>query len=557
MKEKFKKVTVVVKEKWDGFSKAVKIAVCAVPVALIAIIIILAVILNHKTMTTLYSGLTNAEAAEISAIISDMGVSNVKMNDKGDVIVPSDQVDNLRMQLSVQGYPKTSSDYSIWNDGIDLWSTNSDKREVARQQREANIAATLRRLDTIRDAQVILSVPETRDYVITEKKEVPTCAVTIQLHEGEELTNAEVRAIFSLVSRAVDGLTYDNISVVDTKGRPYTWISPEDEAADEKDASGVAVGRRRLEFQRDMEEALRRNLDEMFTKMYGPNGYAFNVAATLDFDEKRIVENRYEPIPGTTHGVLEQENKVETSTTLNNANGLVGTTPNADLSPDYPTFNGVADNQTYYYAKDQKQYDVTNIKTTTESSGYRIDSLTVGVTVNRATMTDAERDMIQRLVSKAAGTKSVDDVAVAYTVFDLNGSSNWSSNNPSGSNVIISAGDRNRRLLIILVIVLGVVLIGLLIASLMMSRSRKKKIRRRQEQALAAAQAAALDPGGAYGASRPEMPQEVDFNIASLTEEAGKESRETILKREIADFAKSSPDIVASIIRNMIREEGE
>lgn len=556
MKEKFKKVTVVVKEKWDGFSKAVKIAVCAVPVALIAIIIILAAILNHKSMTTLYSGLTNTEAAEISAIISDMGVSNVRMNDKGDVIVPSDQADNLRMKLSVQGYPKTSSDYSIWNDGVNLWSTNSDKREVARQQREASIAATLRRLDSIRDAQAILSIPETRDYVITEKDEVPRCSVTIQLQDGEELTNAEVRAIFSLISNAVDGLTYGNISVVDTKGRPYTWISPEDEAADEKDASGVAVGRRRMEFERDITEALKRNLDEMLTKMYGPNGYAFNVAATLNFDKKRVVENRYEPLDGTIHGVLEQENKVETTTTLNNANGLVGTTPNADLSPDYPTFNGVADNQTYYYAKDQKQYDVTNIKTTTETDGYKIEALTVGVTVNQTNMTEYEREMIQNVVAKAAGTTS-DNVAVGYMAFSLDGTTVPGGLTPGGSSVIISAGDRNRRLLIILVIVLGVVLIGLLIASLMMSRSRKKKIRKRQEQALAAAQAAALESNSGYGSSRPEMPQEVDFNIASLTEEAGKESRETILKREIADFAKSSPDIVASIIRNMIREEGD
>ena len=65
-----------------------------------------------------------------------------------------------------------------------------------------------------------------------------------------------------------------------------------------------------------------------------------------------------------------------------------------------------------------------------------------------------------------------------------------------------------------------------------------------------------MDSGG-YSAEGAEMPQEVDFNIASLTEEAGKESRETILKREIAEFAQSSPDIVASIIRNMLREESE
>ena len=555
MKERFKKVTVVVKEKWSGFSTAIKVVLCCIPVALIAIIVILANIANHKGSTVLYSGLTTDEAAEIAAVVTDMGIKDVKMTDKGEVIVPSNEADNLRMQLSIKGYPKNTSDYSIWNDGVDLWSTESDKREVARQQREASIEATLRRMDEIRDAQAILSLPKTKDYVITETKEVPTCSITIQLQEGEELTNAEVRAIFAVVSKAVDGLTYNNISVTDTKMRTYQWISPEDEAADEKDASGVAVGRRRLEFQRDMVQAIKKDLDAWMTKMYGENGYAINVAAVLDFDIKRVVSTEYFPLEGTEHGVLDHEDKVDTGTMLDNLGGLTGTTPNADLSPDYPTFNETLDGQTYYYHKDEKQYDVTNIKTTTENNGYKIEKLTVGVGINQTNMTEAERAMIESMVANAAGT-TVDNVSVGNLSFAINnnGTVGGALGNGNG-NLIVTQGDRNRNLLIILVIVLGVILIGLLIASLLMSRSRKKKIRRRQEQALAAAQAAALDPN--YGTERVELPQEVDFNIASLTEEAGKESRETILKREIAEFAQSSPEIVASIIRNMIREEGD
>lgn len=553
MKEKFKKVTVVVKEKWSGFSKAVKIAVCAVPVALIAIIIILVNVLGNKGTTVLYSGLTNTEATEIAAAITNMGITDVKLNSKGDVIVPSDQADELRMQLSVQGYPKGSTDYSIWNDGVDLWSTDRDKRVVACQQREANIAATLRRLNTIRDAVVNLAIPETRDYVITDKEEIPTCSVLIQLQDGEELTNAEVRAIFGLVSKAVDGLTYDNISVTDTQGRSYQWIDPSDDAADEIDASGTNVGYRRLQFQRDMQMALKNDLDSQLSKMFGKNGYTIGVTAVLDFDAKRVVSTEYIPSGENNTGVLEHENDVETNTTLGNNGGLVGTEPDADLSPNYPTYNGVADGQTYYYRQNEKQYDVTNIKTTTEKDGYKIERLSVGVGINQTNMSEAERESIEAMVAASAGT-DVENVHVHYMPFVID---NEGIGGPIGGNgnVIITQGDRNRNMLIIVVIVLGVVLIGLLIASLMMSRSRKKKIRKRQEQALAAAQAAALDSPNK--GEHTEMPQEVDFNIASLAQEAGKESRETILKREIAEFAQSSPDIVASIIRNMMREEGD
>ena len=552
MKEKFKKITVVVKDKWSGFSTAVRICVCAIPVALVAIIIILANVLNHKSATVLYSGLTTDEAAEISSVITEMGIKDVSMTDKGEVIVPSDQADNLRMQLSVQGYPKTSTDYSIWNDGVDLWSTDKDKKEVARQQREARIASTLRQMDAIRDANVTLDLPDTKDYVITEKEEIPTCSVTLQLADGHELTNAEVRAIFAMVSNSVSGLTYDNIAVVDTQSRSYQWISPEDEAADEKDASGTAVGYRRLAFQRDIQMGVKKSLDDHLKKMFGENGYSISVNAALDFDPKRVTSTEYVPSGDGNTGVLEHENKVETNTNLNNNNGLVGDTPNADNSPDYPTYDGVADGQTYYYSKDETQYDVTNIKTVTERDGYKIERLSVGVGINQTNMTTADREALERMVAMAAGT-TVDNVSVYNTSFALTSPNTNIGDGNKG--LIITPADRNRQMLIILVIVLGVILIGLLIASLMMSRSRKKKIRRRQELALAAAQAAAAD--GGIATERPEMPEEVDFNIASLTEEAGKESRETILKREIAEFARTSPDIVASIIRNMIREDSE
>ena len=85
--------------------------------------------------------------------------------------------------------------------------------------------------------------------------------------------------------------------------------------------------------------------------------------------------------------------------------------------------------------------------------------------------------------------------------------------------------------------------------------SRKKKIRRRQEAAFAAAAAqGGTVQGGGATSQEPESPEEVDFNIASLTEEAAKESRETILKREISEFSKTNPEIVAQIIKNMMKD---
>ncbi|MCI7759538.1 MAG: flagellar M-ring protein FliF [[Eubacterium] saphenum] len=557
MNEKVKKITVKVKEKWTGFSKAIKIMLIAIPIAIIAIIIILAVLLNHKDRGVLFSGLSTSEAGEIVTAINSLGVTDVTLRDNGDIVVPTENIDSLRMQLSVQGYPKNAKNYDIWNDGIDLWSTDTDKREVARQQREANIAATLKQLDPVAAVTVNLDIPKTRDYVITDTKEVPRCSVLLKLRNDDELTNAEVRAIFRLVETSVENLTIDNISVTDTLGRSYDWISEEEEQNGQKDASGVSVARKRQQFVLEMQNAITSRLRDSLATVYGEKNYTVNVSAILNYDAKKVESTEYVPIEGSNTGVLDHEQHIIASDQLDTSGNVIGTTPNADLSPDYPTIDGLVDGEKYYYRKDENQYDVTNIKTTIEKDGYSIDKLTVGVAINRTNLTDGERDQIRGWVAAAAGT-DIENVAVHNEAFALTTNNGTTVGDGSGLGIYTRPVDSFRNTLLFVVIGLGVLLVLLLIASLFVSKSRKRKIRRRQEQAIAAAQAAAAESSySGPGATAGEAPQEVDFNIASLTEEAGKDSRETILKREIAEFANTNPEIVASIIKNLLRDENQ
>ncbi len=398
-----------------------------------------------------------------------------------------------------------------------------------------------------------LDIPTTKDYVITETEEIPTCSVQLELAGEEELTYAEVRAIYNLVTSSVYGLTRDNVSITDTYLRNYDWVSPEEEAAGFEDKSGVSVGRRRLQFQHEMETAIKQSIDAMMTKIWGKNGYALNVSASLNFDDVEKTDTYYYPSGDGNTGVLNHDQYIKESINGAVAGGLVGVTPNGDQSPEYPTLDDLDEGEDFYYEKNERQFDVSNVITKIKGDGYKIDKLSVGVAINTAEMTQLERDYVASMVADAVGAE-VDNVTVYNTPFALTGTGGTTVG-VGDEGIFTRPFDTYRNVLLIVVIALGIILIALLILSLCMSRSRKKKIRRRQEQALAAAQAAAAADVYNGGAER-EMPQDIDFNIASLTEEAGKESRETILKREIADFAKTSPEIVASIIKNMLREEG-
>lgn len=548
MNERIKKVTTVVKEKWSGFSTAIKVMAVAIPVVLIAIIIILVNLINHKNEEALYTGLNTQEAIEIAQAIDALGVQGAKVSG-GTITVPSDQVDYLRMQLAVQGYPNSSPDYKIWNEGINLWSTDSDKRVVAKQQLEARVSATLRQNKSIMNATTNLVIPEDKQYVIKPDAKQPQASVQLALAGTEQLKTGEVRAVFDLIAKAVEGLTYENISLTDTMGHLYEYISPEEEAAMNSDPSGVNVARKRFTFEREMEQALLKDLEVMMTKIFGPNGYAINVKSRLNFDNKKVVKTEYFPSGDENTGVKHHELHIDSNIGLVGTNGLIGFTPNADNSPDYPEISGLDEGEEYYYKKDEIEYDVTNIVTQIETDGYTVDHVSVGVALNKSEITERDREIVTDMVARSAGTEA-EFVTVYATPFALN---NGTIGNGSGNDgiKIITPVDTWRNMLLMLVIALGVILVILLIITLFMSKSRKKKIRRRQELALANAQAAAEKDLH----RNEEAPQEVDFNIASLTQEAGKESRETILKREIAEFARTSPEIVASIIRNMLRED--
>lgn len=560
MNEKLKTVVTTVKTKWTDASKMAKILIISIPVVVIAIIIVLCVMLNsNKSTAVLFSGLSASESGEIASAIQELGVTDVTVNTNGDIIVPAEKADSLRMQMWAQGYPKTTINYDIWNNGVDLWSTDTDKREVKRQQLEARLGATIASMDKIQSATANITLPEVSNYALSDNKGESQCAVFIQLKaDAEPLTNEEVRAIYRGVTTSVEGLTKENVSIMDSKLNSYEWVDPEldqPEEDEDTDKSGVDIARKRLEFEQEFVQVLKDGLGDMFTKMYGEEGFAFNVSARLNYDSRNTESTQYTPAEGTDHGVKDHEDKAAWGGALDEDGGIVGVTPNADLSPDYPTYTGLEDGQNYYYNKEEIQYSVSNVKETVTKDGYSIDSLSVGLVVNQTNMTQGERDALQAIVANAAGT-TVDLVSVYNIPFALSATNNGGANGDGNLQIITPPVDTFRNTLLYVVVGLGIVLILLLVMTLMMSHSRKKKIRRRQEAAFAAAaQSGQTQTAAGATAQEQESPEEVDFNIASLTEEAAKESRETILKREISDFSKTNPEIVAQIIKNMMKAE--
>lgn len=85
------------KDKWSSLAKNLRIFI----ITAISVVIVAAIVLNQKGYTAIYTGLDSEESSQVVSAINELGITDVKMGTDGSISVPSDQADNVRMQLSI------------------------------------------------------------------------------------------------------------------------------------------------------------------------------------------------------------------------------------------------------------------------------------------------------------------------------------------------------------------------------------------------------------------------------------------------------------------------
>lgn len=529
MGERLLKFFSSLKDKWLSLTRKARILIVTISLVVIAGAAIIVYFLNQTNFQVLFKGITDsAEATEIVSIIQEMGIE-VKMSN-GTIYVPKDQVDSLNMQLSFQGYPKSGLSYDIWDNGIDMLSTDYEKREIKRRQSEARIAAALGNLDGITKADVILDIPETKNTVINETVTAPSISVILHLKSGVKLDNKQIQGIYNLINTTVSTLKQENISISDSTGKSLKLV----ESSDDPD---MELYYARLGFQERVEDLLYDKLGDLLSLLYGPEGFGVTVYTKLNYDKSVTESTTVSPVVGENGLPVEEVDEVHIGST-NTQGGEITIDPNSDLAPDYPTFDLGDDGEFYYDKQKEVKYRINEVKEQVEKDGYSIDDLTVTLVVDTDVLTIADQERLQTLMATAVGTTT--DKTYVF------GSSFYT---PEIEPPITIIEDSMKDILIIAVIALGSVLLILLIFLLVSRKSRKKKRARRKAQE--EAERAASDAASAFF----NIPEPVGYSIPSLTEAAGQDSKETALKREIADFSKTSPEIVAQIIRSMLKEE--
>jgi flagellar M-ring protein FliF len=275
---------------WSNMQAGKRVAIVLAAAAVFVTLVIVAIRAGNPQYVPLYTGLEERDAAELVAALRDAGVGYRLAENGTAVFVPQADVHQVRLEMAAQGLPKSGVvGFEIFQQ-YSFGSTDFERNVKYVWALQGEITRTIRRLNEVEDARVHIALPE-RSLFLRET-EAPTASVLLRLKPGARLSAAQVNGIAYLVSRSVEAMPPENVTIIDTDGNVLSQ-------AVNGQASVTDAVLEHLEIQSAFERNLEQRLVSMLEPLYGKGKALVRVKADMNFDsEEETLEVYEEPVPG-------------------------------------------------------------------------------------------------------------------------------------------------------------------------------------------------------------------------------------------------------------------
>lgn len=267
---------------------------------------------KEQDFKPLYTGVAPEDAAVIIQKIKESG-AEYRLSDSGGVIsVPSAHVAELRLEMAAAGLPKSGRIGFELFDKTTFGATEFVEHINYNRALEGELERSIGSLSAVEQARV--HITEAKESVFTESREPGKASVIIKLKIGASLLPKNVLAIQQLVASAVEGLSPDDVSVVDTRGSLLSRRKSADE-----EATDVAFERRQR-IEHDLLEKINTTLEPLL----GRDRFRADVTVECDLTSADQSEETFDP----NRSVMTNSQKTEEVNTGSSVTGIPGTASN-------------------------------------------------------------------------------------------------------------------------------------------------------------------------------------------------------------------------------------
>ncbi len=236
---------------------------------------------NKTDYQVLYSNLAEEDAGQIIQRLNEQKVPyHVR---SGSIMVPSDKVHELRLQLASEGIPQGGGVGFEVFDKSTFTMTDFVQKLNYRRALQGELSRTIKSLTEVEQCRVHLAIPEKSLFLRSEER--PKASVLVKLKQGRRLSQGQVQGIVHLVSSSVEGLDPKDVVVVDSRGEMLS--EPVDEVA------GMTSSQ--IDYQRNVERELESKIISILEPVAGKNKVRAKVSASIDFTRVEKTEEKYDP----------------------------------------------------------------------------------------------------------------------------------------------------------------------------------------------------------------------------------------------------------------------
>jgi flagellar M-ring protein FliF len=270
---------------------------------------------QESEMQVLFSHLSPEDAGTIVTKLKEQKIPYRVDGDGGTILVPTDRVHELRMQLASQSLPQGGGvGFEIF-DRATIGMTDFVQRLNYRRALQGELGRTIAQLAEVERARVHLVVPDRS--LFADQRERPRASVVLTLRRGKTLTTGQIQGIAHLVASSVEGLQPQEVTIVDSHGQVLSQPAG--------DLTAQQTGAY-LDAKQTVEKDLESRVQSMLERVVGKGKAVVRVSAVLDLRKIERTEEAYDP----NVQVVRSENRSQekTSSKEEGEGGVAGTTSN-------------------------------------------------------------------------------------------------------------------------------------------------------------------------------------------------------------------------------------
>ena len=283
--------------------------------ASIAIGIAVVIWSQAPSYSVLFSNINAKDSNEVIQVLQRIGVKYELDLSSGSILVENEKVQQARIELAAEGYPKGSGvGFELLQKEESIGTSTFLQNARYHRAKEEELARTINTIGAVKKSRVHLALPKDTVFIRDQKK--ARASVMLELASGHTLPKRHIIAITHLVASSISDLSIDDVTIVDSSGNLLTDNSETDDAT---------IAETQFAYSRKLEQHYIKRIENILMPIVGDKKVRAQVIADIDFTRSESTSESFIPDPGA----VRSEQRFEEQSVGSNGNaGIPGALTN-------------------------------------------------------------------------------------------------------------------------------------------------------------------------------------------------------------------------------------